>query len=151
MLHGTHSPRLTRIQHLGIHPGRFTAGTWEYTPWKRKSIWTKPSWLQVRLLNLPGVYTSCFIRIPTMGYNKPYNKGYNPLYDLNNQGCLHCLHGSLHLYFQTQFWVHLHKTFCWGTFRCGVDQKSLKSIITWKCLHHFANHFQRFIGERIGH
>ena len=83
MLHGTHSPRLTRIQHLGIHPGRFTAGTWEYTPWKRKSIWTKPSWLQVRLLNLPGVYTSCFIRIPTMGYNKPYNKGWcDPLHDL---------------------------------------------------------------------
>ena len=49
--------------------------------------------------------TGCFIRI----------------YDLNNQGCLHCFHGSLHLYFQTQFWVHLHKTFCWGTFSYGAE------------------------------
>ena len=36
---------LRRWGHVGesYTPGRLTAGTWEYTPWRRQIIWTKPS------------------------------------------------------------------------------------------------------------
>ena len=70
--------------------------TWEYTPGKGKT--SEPNHHGFRFDCLM-VYTGCLIRIPTMGYNKPYNKGWcDPLYDLNNQGFL--LTWIYPLYFQ---------------------------------------------------